>query len=326
MSQVKKKSPEQFIAQSPIGEGVLRTFKYKLANGALRLVEINGEPQKLRKFGNNEARVSEVLEDGYFGIINENPDFIDAEINNLLISEADVPQSYYDLQQRIARERGYGHVELTDELKRETVKMLRADQAESLKQWTDYLRSDENGHVYPDWFKVYTWESLKKMGEFDKEKGKFKKRTKSTTAPWPELNAEALAYVWDRIDEGVIRSGIEDEKLAQLLNSGNFAALYAHAIHDAVASITPELREITEGSWVKYDQIQGSYKPNYHVENGEYIDDATVDNQTAMRLAQSLQGKNTGWCTAGTRTAAHLRFVWRMASLQRCAASNQVRI
>lgn len=145
------------------------------------------------------------------------------------------------------------------------------------------------------------------MGEFDKEKGKFKKRAKSTTTPWSELNAEALAYVWDKIDESVIKGGtINDEKLANLLNSGNFSTLYAHALHEAeVGGITPELREITEGSWIKYDQIQGNYDPYYHEEDGEYIDDAVVDNDTAMSLAQSLRSWNTGWCTAGTRTAAH---------------------
>ena len=308
MPQVKRKTPEQFVAQSPIGEKLSRrVFERNLASGALRFAEINGQPQEHRKLGNKEAKIREVLESGYFGIINKNPEFVDEEINGLLIDEADVPQSYYDLQRRIARERGYGDIEITDKLKEEAVRTLQTDQAESLVEWSEYLRSDENGHVYPDWFKVYVWESLKKMGEFDKEKGKFKKRAKSTTAPWSELNAEALAYVWDKIDESVIKGGaVDDGKLANLLNNGNFSTLYAHALHEAeVGGITPELREITEGSWVKYDQIQGNYDPYYHEEDGEYIDDAVVDNDTAMSLAQSLRSWNTGWCTAGTRTAAH---------------------
>lgn len=124
-----------------------------------------------------------------------------------------MPESYFDLQRRIARERGYGDFELTDRQKEEDVKRLRADQKESLMRWSGYLRSKENGHSYPDWFKVYVWESLKKMGEFDEEGGKFKKRTKSTVAPWPELNAEALSYVYDRVSEGVIQGKeIEDNQ------------------------------------------------------------------------------------------------------------------
>ena len=308
MPQVKRKTPEQFVAQSPIGERLSGgVFERNLASGALRLIEINNQSQEHRKLGNNEAKISEVLKSGYFGITNENPEFIEAEINDLLITEADVPQSYYDLQKRIARERGYGDMEITDELE-EKIKTLQDDQAESLMKWSEYLRSDENGHVYPDWFKVYTWESLKKMGEFDREKGKFKKRTKSTTAPWPELNAEALVYVWDKINRGVVKGdAVDDEKLANLLNNGNFSTLYAHALHEAeTGGITPELREITEGTWVKYDQTQSSDYSDSYEEDGEYTDDAFVDadNDTAMSLSQSLYGKRTGWCTAHSGTAA----------------------
>ena len=218
----------------------------------------------------------------------------------LLITEADVPPSYYDLQKRIARERGYGDMEITNEMKEETVEVLQDDQAESLMEWSEYLRSDGNGHIYPDWFKVYVWESLKKMGEFDREKGKFKKRTKSTTAPWPELNAEALAYVWDKINHGVVKGdAVDDEKLANLLNNGNFSTLYAHALHEAeTGGITPELREITEGTWVKYDQTQSSDYSDSYEENGEYAYNALIYNEAAMSLSQSLYSKGTGWCSA----------------------------
>ena len=314
MPRPKQKSPEQFIASSPIGEKLIgKVFERNLASGALRLIEINGEPQKPSELGNKEVKIKETLESGYFGIIKpeSNQLFIDAEIEGLLIRRDEVPESYFELQRRIARERGYGDFELTDRQKEEDVKRLRADQKESLMRWSGYLRSKENGHSYPDWFKVYVWESLKKMGEFDEEGGKFKKRTKSTVAPWPELNAEALSYVYDRVNEGVIQGkDIEDKQMTELLNRGNFAAMYACAIYSTeVGGLTPELREITDGSWVKYDRIKGNYRPNYsrrRTRRGyEATDESPVDNSTAMRLAESLQGKGTRLCTAGTHTAAN---------------------
>ena len=302
-----KKSPEKFVAQSPIGERLSKGVLYRhLAEGALRLIEINGEAQRLRKLGNNEAKVAEVLKSGYFGILQSNPDLIEAEIADLVIDEEDVPESYFELQKRIAKERGHGDIEFTENVKDETIVTLRDDQAESLTEWADYLRSEENGYVYPDWFKVYTWESLKKMGDFDKEKGEFKKRTKSTTAPWPELNAEALAYVYDAIDTGVVQGNAPDsDRLNKLLGAGNFAKLYAYATTEVGVGGSPELREITKGSWVKYDQIDGKYTPDYTRVDGEYTDDKFVDNPTVIALTDSLRGMGTGWCTAGTRTAAH---------------------
>ena len=310
MPQLKQKSPEQFVARSPIGKKLFGVFERNLASGALRLVEVNGEPQRHREPNNEKAKIQETLESGYFGIIHPNDpkdEFIGAEIDNLLITDDDMPESYYELQKRIARERGYGDLEFTDEEKRQTVEALQANQLESLTEWSKYLRSDENGHRYPDWFKVYVWESLKRMDEFDKENVKFKKRTASTVAPWPELNAEALAYVYNEVDEGVIGGKqIADERLVTLLDIGSFPALYAYAFHEAImGKVTPELRDNTQGLWVKYDQIGGDYDPYYQQEGDEYIDDMLVNNETAMRLAQSLRGMGTGWCTAGTRTAAY---------------------
>ena len=329
MPRPRQKSPEQFIASSPIGEKLIGkvfernlasgekliggVFERNLASGALRLIEINGEPQKPSELGNKEVKIKETLESGYFGIIKpeSNQLFIDAEIEGLLIRRDEVPESYFELQRRIARERGCGDRELTDKQKEEDIKRLRTDQEESLMKWSDYLRSEENGHAYPGWFKVYVWESLKKMGEFDDKGIGFKKRTKSTVAPWPELNAEALSYVYDNVSKGVIQGeDIEDKQMVELLNRGNFAAMYAYAIYSTeVGGLTPELREITDGSWVKYDRIEGEYRPNYsyrRTQKGcEATDKSLVDSDTAMRLAESLQGKGTRLCTAGTNTAAY---------------------
>ena len=315
MTRLKQKSPEQFIGSSSVGERIAGdVFKRHLAEGALRVVQVNGETQEHNKLGNKEEKTAEVINSGYYGITHINPDFIAREIQDLAITQDNIPDGYFALQQRIAHERGYGNITLTPEAQAEAAATLRHDQVESLEEWAQYLRRDTNGHVYPDWFKVYTWESLKKMGEFDKAKGEFKKRTKTTTAPWPELNAEALAYVYDAVDKNVIQRGAQQgaepgttsQELERRLTSGNFARLYAYAIeHAHVGGITPELRAITDGKWVKYDRIVGDYRPNYDMHDGQYDDDTLVDNPTAMRLAGSLRGKETGWCTAGTRTAAH---------------------
>ena len=154
MPRPKQKSPEQFIASSPIGEKLIGgVFERNLASGALRLIEINGEPQELSKLGNKEEKIKGTLKSGYFGIIKpeainpkskkleSNELYINAEIEGLLIRRDEVPESYFELQRRIARERGYGDFELTDRQKEEDVKRLRADQKESLMRWSGYLRS-----------------------------------------------------------------------------------------------------------------------------------------------------------------------------------------
>lgn len=286
----KPKSPEQFIASSPTGEKLLGMFHHNLGDGALRIARIITHEQPAhrsddthnehnhhvhqpthRRLGNHEAKIAAVLESGYCSITHPDARFAQEEIADLLIKEEAVPEAYFALQERIARKRGQGEVVLSLEEKQRLVDTVQADQAESLTQWSTYLRSDENEHVYPDWFKVYVWESLKTMGEYDKAKGEFKKRTGSTTASWPELNAEALAQVYDAIDQGVIRGEREvDDQLASLLGRGDFAALYAAALADSADNETKqEAYQATTGSWTKYERIASQHNPNYTNDAGE---------------------------------------------------------
>lgn len=163
---------------------------------------------------------------------------------------------------------------------------VQADQEAGLRKWVEYLGGEDGG--YPDWFKYYAWNSVIKLGDFDKDKQQFQKRSKGTTAPYPELNREALAYVYDNLNnfrvEGNSPEGLNDAKLQEHLKSANFGKLYAHAVLEAT-SVTPELRNEIRGSWTKFNQNH--------------------DPRVARRLAESIQGHGTGWCTAGESTAAN---------------------
>ncbi|HUD06024.1 MAG TPA: hypothetical protein VMR18_03895 [Candidatus Saccharimonadales bacterium] len=219
------------------------------------------------------------------GILTGDQSSIDRQIDAHVIKAGDVPEGYFELQRRIAREQGHGDVTITRELREQMVEAVQADQRVGLGKWVEYLGGEDGG--YPNWFKNYTFGSVTKLGSYDKEKGEFLKRSKGTTAPYPELNREALAYVYDvlnksRVQGEKVNGGANDEQLQKLLKSGNFGALYAHAVLEVTPS-SPELRKEVRGSWTKFNQ--------------------TSDPRTARRLAGSLQGHGTGWCTAGESTA-----------------------
>ncbi|MGH7237022.1 MAG: hypothetical protein ACREGF_00615, partial [Candidatus Saccharimonadales bacterium] len=224
------------------------------------------------------------------GILTGDPASIDRQIDAHVIAAAEVPEGYFDLQRRIAREQGHGDVQITPEMRKQMIEAVQADQRAGLGKWVEYMGGNDGG--YPDWFKNYTWTSVTKLGNYDKEKAEFGKRSRGTTAPYPELNREALAYVYDKLNKTRIEPDAksrsenlaqESESLQKLLNSANFGKLYAHAAVEVMPG-SPELRENIKGSWTKYDQ--------------------SSDPRTARRLAQSLQGHGTGWCTVGESTAA----------------------
>ena len=220
------------------------------------------------------------------GILTGDQSSIDRQIDAHVIKAEDVPEGYFELQRRIAREQGHGDIQITSEMRRQMTEAVQADQKVGLGKWVEYLGGDDGG--YPDWFKSYAWTSVTKLGTYDKDKGEFQKRSRGTTAPYPELNREALAYVYDvlnksRVEGEKVDGGANDEQLQKLLKGGNFGKLYAHAVLE-VTPDSPELRNEVRGSWTKFNQ--------------------TDDPRTARRLSGSLQGHGTGWCTAGESTAS----------------------
>ncbi|MFT5352272.1 MAG: hypothetical protein ACI9GH_000115, partial [Candidatus Paceibacteria bacterium] len=196
-----------------------------------------------------------------------------------IIEREDVPESYFELQQQIARERGQEVEQIPQEVRGQMIDTIIEDQAHSLDRWIDYLTSSDA--TYPTWFKYFLFQNITKLSQFDKELGKFKKRTESTVAPFPDIYQEALAQVCDTY-EAVEKDNtkLKDPEVQKDF-SRSFPKVYAEKITEVLDSRI-ELGEETKGEWIKYDH-----------NNKEH----------AQALYESLQGKGTGWCTAGKSTA-----------------------
>ena len=187
----------------------------------------------------------------------------------------ELPDSYIELQKRMARERGFGNITVTEEMKEELLTQVQKEQERSLDMWIDYLTSDDA--MYPMWFKHYAFRGMLKLNKFDKEKQEFGKRSKTTTEPYIELNREVLAKVYDTLVKEIGSSEEISEEVSKALENGeSFKKLYEYYLTNT-GYVNRD--ENTDGVWIKYEQGD-NYKP----------------------LWKSLQGKNTGWCTAGEET------------------------
>lgn len=202
--------------------------------------------------------------------------FRDKIYDTLIIKKENFPESYFELQKRIARERGQHVEEIPQDVREQIIDTAIQDQKVSLDAWIDYLTSDDA--VYPAWFKYYAWTQITKLSQFDKERGEFKKRTESTVAPFPDIYREPLAQIADLY--GRVKDNNKDSEARREFDK-KFPSLYAELISKSLAT-SMESREEIRGQWVKYEQ---------------------GDNQAAEKLFQSLVGKGTGWCTAGKTTA-----------------------
>src|SRR3990167_9380746 len=200
------------------------------------------------------------------------------------------------VEERAAREMGleahYGEQELE-----QRGDIAVEDLEKSLDQWISYL-SDAN-EPYPVWFRYYAFRNVLDLGDYDKDKGEFTKRSPGSFHLFPDIDRGALGYVQQMIEarkgkavlerlqqaqKSAALENIPDEQLitqAKAKQFGNlsFAKQYAEAIKQS-GEITPEMRQETKGAWVKYQKDT----------------DPTA-------LWASLQNKGTAWCTKGFATA-----------------------
>ena len=220
-----------------------------------------------------------------------------------VIKPENVPESTFELEQRIARQQGHGEIPITDQFKREKISQIVADQEASLDRWVDYLTSDDA--IYPTWAKVWAFSEITKMGKLEKqitvdesgretETASYSRRDETTTSPFPTINPRALALTIGVMEEKLAekrlpkneRSEIEnpsvlmdDEQFKQLLSSESFSKLYTQFLIEQPEYSSEGLKE-TRGVWKKY-------------ERGSEPDE----------LVESIQGHPLEWCTANPGTA-----------------------
>ena len=190
-----------------------------------------------------------------------------------VVKPENIPDSYFQNEQRIMRERGYGNVELTSERKQMLIDQIISDQKESLDKWIEYFLYDEESKSYEMWEKYWVFQGLQKLGKFDKEKMKFSKRDKTTVYPFPPVEREAI-FSTLKLIEDYIKGKDTEEEIRNALGSGNFKTLYEYSMKQMMLKGEKQ-NNTTKGKWVKYEQ--GS---DYNL------------------LRNSLQGYYTGWCTA----------------------------
>ena len=190
-----------------------------------------------------------------------------------VIKPENIPDAYFQNQVRLARERGYGNIELTEEDKRRMTEEVIDDQKKSLDKWIEYFLYDEESKSYGMWEKYWVFQGLQNLGKYDKETGKFSKRDKTTVYPFPPVEREYI-FTTLKLMEDFLKDKKGEEDIKQALSTGNFKLLYEYVIKQSFLKGEHQSNN-DDGKWIKYEQ--GS---DYNI------------------LRDSLQGYYTGWCTA----------------------------
>lgn len=209
-----------------------------------------------------------------------------------IIKTENIPLDYFlDQEQRIAEQQGHGRPDPTPDWQERKIKEIQNGQERSLDAWIDYLSSPDA--MYPDWAKYWAFRSMTQMGGYNKEEGKFGKRTETSSQPFPTLNIACLAKTISVIQQQVALQGLSkgnperikkekelmyalnhDDAYRDLVSTENFTKLYTHA-----------LEQFSGMSWKHLENIAGQWK-------------VYPEGSDPQELYDSLQGYPLEWCTA----------------------------
>jgi hypothetical protein len=216
-----------------------------------------------------------------------------AELRGYTLEQLKDPQIREEVIKQWEQETGKNFLtyQIPEEEKEKITEQTIKDQEESLNYWFTYLLSPE-AENYPLEFRYWTFVETLKCGSYDEKRKTFNKRTKSTIAPFPPLNQQALAIVLDEIirrqkkEPSQILSSLQDEnerkEFEKRLKSENFRDLYGFALDYVKRLVLPKERlPIIKGKWRVFKK--GS---------------------DTKELVRAIQNFHTGWCIAGEGTAA----------------------
>lgn len=163
-------------------------------------------------------------------------------------------------------------------------------QEESLDKWLDYFL--DGNTRYPMWCKFWAFQGMLKIGNYDEASNTYTKRTKTTLSPFIEPNAEIISKCIETIRNFVDKEELPEDEVRTLVEAGNFVKIYQSYSYKQKLKI---LSSNTAGIWKKY-----SYETREIAEEKE----KNGIEPEYLKLYNSLQGYNTGWCTAGSKITA----------------------
>ncbi len=176
---IKERYPDTEKLRLPVGE---------------RFKEIEENPRRLRRF-------EQYLTNSFV---------LDVENNETLTNLA---RSLHESEKKITIERGQGgdigKIVLSDQellaKYKNVILEKEAIQRKSLASWFNYIKANDAN--YPMWFRYYVVRSLKSIGQFSRDGKTYANRTEDTIASFPDMNAEALGFVFKALEHEFEKEG-----------------------------------------------------------------------------------------------------------------------
>ena len=205
---------------------------------------------------------------------------------NTLIKPEDFPKTHFEFHKQQLVDRGIPREQVEQnfdaEKREQEISRVIESQKMSLDSWIDYLTGDDC--KYPPDVKYFAIHGVLRLGTFDTEKYSFTKRLPTTTAPFAEIDHEALSVVLGAVEAKNYSKPTEtySKNLLRLIDQGNsFGDMYALTMRELDQKTEKsDLLPIVDGEWRVFDK-----------------------NSDPQELVNALSGKRSNLCIADIGSA-----------------------
>ncbi|MDP3955652.1 MAG: hypothetical protein Q8Q18_00190 [bacterium] len=201
---------------------------------------------------------------------------------NTLIKPQDFPESHFEFHKQQLVDRGIPREQVEEnfdaEQREQEIGRVIESQKMSLDSWIDYLTGDDCKDYHAD-VKYFAIEGVLKLGTFDTEKYSFNKRKPTNTAPFAEIDHEALPKVLGAVEAknyGESTDAYSKDLLALIDKGNSFGDMYALTMRELDQKAEKsDLLHIVDGKWKVFNK-----------------------NSDPQELVNALAGKRSNLCIA----------------------------
>ena len=141
-----------------------------------------------------------------------------------IIKESNIPDNYLRSLEQQYLDQGHGHINLVNpindrdrNLRNEHIQTVIREQKDSLDNWLNYFLSSDSSYL-DMWAKVWAFQGMLHIGNINKNKDGYDRRSKTTVNPFVSFDSEILGKCVELVKESFNKKELTDEEIKYVVN------------------------------------------------------------------------------------------------------------
>ena len=155
-----------------------------------------------------------------------------------VIKKENIPEGYFKSLEKRYLDEGHGHHNLVNpdndtdrELKEQHINIIIREQIDSLDAWLNYFLSKDSDYL-PMWAKVWAFQGMLGIGNLNKEKDGYGRRSNTSVNPFVSLDSEILGKCVELVKETFENKEVTKKEIEERYLNNNHEASLSQEINN----------------------------------------------------------------------------------------------